>query len=223
MRNRNSMAAGMTAAFALTALLLAALAEALQAQPKACQPSAAADLTPRFPPGTRIVFQGDSITEGGRGYGDDPNHIFGQDYAYLIAARCGAHYADQNWTFLNRGVSGNKVADLAGRWQSDALNLKPDILSILVGVNDVNSVVSSGGSGGVTAQHYEQVYDQILQQARAANPNIQVCPGRAVCRADRACAGKSRAVERGNPVPAGGGGTAGGEISCSGRSLPENV
>ena len=132
------------------------------------------DLTPRFPVGTRILFQGDSITDGGRGSGDDPNHVFGQDYAYIIAARCGAHYPDQKWIFLNRGVSGNKVTDLAGRWQNDALNLKPDILSILVGVNDANSVVSSGGNGGVSAAQYEQVYDSLLQQSLAANPSLKI-------------------------------------------------
>lgn len=129
----------------------------------------AADLTPRFPPGTRILFQGDSITDGGRGYGDDPNHIFGQDYAYLIAARCGAHYPDKSWTFINRGISGNKVTDLAGRWQRDALDLKPDILSVLVGVNDA--------AGGGSAEQYERVYDQVLQQALAANPNVQFVLG----------------------------------------------
>ncbi len=132
------------------------------------------DLTPRFPLGTRILFQGDFITDGGRGYGDDPNHVFGQDYAYLIAARCGAHYPDMNWTFLNRGISGNTVIDLAARWQNDALNLKPDILSVLVGVNDANSVVRSGGNGGVSAAQYEQVYDSILQRALAVNPSLKI-------------------------------------------------
>ena len=149
------------------------LAGPIEAKP-AAPATAAGDLTPRFPPNSIILFQGDSITDGGRGYGPDPNHVLGQDYAYLIAARCGAHFPDQNWTFYNRGISGNKVTDLAGRWQSDALALKPDILSILVGVNDAASVVNSGGTGGVTAAQYEQVYDQILQQARAANPNIKL-------------------------------------------------
>ncbi|MDQ2800134.1 MAG: GDSL-type esterase/lipase family protein, partial [Armatimonadota bacterium] len=129
----------------LPIVLLLAMVPAVAAKPKAAPaPSKisgeTALLTPQFPLGTRILFQGDSITDGGRGYGDDPNHIFGQDYAYLIAANCGGHFPDKNWTFLNRGISGNKVTDLAGRWQGDALSLKPDILSILVGVNDAASV-----------------------------------------------------------------------------------
>ena len=131
-------------------------------------------LTPRFPPGARILFQGDSITDGGRGRSEDPNHILGQDYAYLIAARCGAHDPDKDWTFLNRGVSGNTVTDLAARWQADTLALKPDILSVLVGVNDAGSIVGSGGQGGVSASQFEQVYDQILRQARAANPGVKI-------------------------------------------------
>ncbi len=166
------------------ALLLTATACGVLAKPAAKAPKAAGkttaasapadDLTPRFPAGSVILFQGDSITDGGRGYGPDPNHILGQDYAYIIAARCGAHYPDQKWTFYNRGISGNKVTDLAGRWQNDALALKPDIVSVLVGVNDAASVVNSGGTGGVSAAQYEQVYDQILQQSLAQNPNLKI-------------------------------------------------
>ncbi len=131
------------------------------------------DLTPRFAPGTRILFQGDSITDGGRGRSEDPNHILGQDYAYIIAATCGAHFPDSAWVFLNRGISGNKVTDLAARWQTDALDLKPDILSVLVGVNDAGSVVNSS-ENKVGAAEYERVYDQILAQAVAANPNVKL-------------------------------------------------
>ena len=157
-------------------LLLVPPAGGAAAKPKPAAPAASAQdfLTPRFPPGTRILFQGDSITDGGRGRSQDPNHILGQDYAYLLAATCGGHYPDQGWTFLNRGISGNKVTDLAARWSGDTLALKPDVLSILIGVNDAASVVNSGGSGGVTAQQYEQVYDQILQQAVAADPNVKL-------------------------------------------------
>ena len=151
-------------------LLLLALAANVCAKPS-LDP-----LAPRFPPGTRILFQGDSITDGGRWQNsEDPNHTLGQDYAYLIAADCGGRFPDGGWTFLNRGISGNTVPDLAGRWQKDTLALKPDILSVLVGVNDAASVVnSSGGKGGVTAAQYEQIYDQLLQQTRAANPQVKL-------------------------------------------------
>ena len=160
----------------LGCFLLASVAGSVAAKPKTAAPAVSEQnaLRPRFPPGTRILFQGDSITDGGRGRNEDPNHVLGQDYAYLLAATCGGHYPDRGWTFLNRGVSGNTVLDLAARWQGDTLALKPDVLSILVGVNDAASVVNSGGTGGVTAQQYEQVYDRILQQAVAADPAVKL-------------------------------------------------
>jgi len=115
---------------------------------------------------TRILFQGDSITDGNRGRSADPNHILGHGYAFIIAAKFGAGYAERNLTFLNRGISGNTVLDLEKRWQKDALDLKPDVLSVLIGVND--------NSKGVTVEQYEQVYDKLLAVARAANPKLKL-------------------------------------------------
>jgi lysophospholipase L1-like esterase len=70
---------------------------------------------PAFSKGSRILFQGDSITDGNRGRSADPNHILGHGYAFIIAAEFGAAFPDHQLTFLNRGVSGNKVPDLAAR------------------------------------------------------------------------------------------------------------
>lgn len=120
---------------------------------------------PIFQKGVRVLFQGDSITDGNRGRSLDPNHILGHGYAFIIAAKYGAAFPEQGLIFLNRGVSGNKVTDLAKRWQQDTLDLKPDILSILIGVND--------SGAGVPFDAYEQGYDKLLADARAANPNIR--------------------------------------------------
>ena len=60
----------------------------------------------------RILFQGDSITDGNRRRADDPNHILGHSYAFLIAAKYGAMLPERELTFLNRGISGNMIADL---------------------------------------------------------------------------------------------------------------
>ncbi|MGD0093606.1 MAG: SGNH/GDSL hydrolase family protein [Planctomycetota bacterium] len=114
----------------------------------------------------RILFQGDSITDGNRGRSADPNHILGHGYAFIIAAKYGAVLAERNLTFMNRGVSGNKVADLEKRWKSDTLDLKPDVLSILIGVNDV--------SANVPVEQYEQVYDKLLADTQAANPDVRL-------------------------------------------------
>jgi lysophospholipase L1-like esterase len=127
---------------------------------------------PHLPKGNTILFQGDSITDGGRWRSDDPNHILGQDYAYLIAAHCGGRYPEQNWKFLNRGVSGNTVVDLAARWNTDTLALKPDILSILVGINDAASILN-GAPNPVTVDRYAEIYAQILAQTHAALPQVR--------------------------------------------------
>ena len=126
----------------------------------------AADPMPAFRPGTRILFQGDSITDGNRGRSLDPNHILGHSYAFLVAARFGALLPERNLTFLNRGISGNTVADLTARWSKDTLELKPDLLSILVGINDA--------SRGVPLEEFEKAYDQLLADTVAANPRVRL-------------------------------------------------
>jgi lysophospholipase L1-like esterase len=120
---------------------------------------------PLFSPGARVLFQGDSITDGNRGRSADPNHILGHGYAFIIAAKHGAAFPDARLEFFNRGVSGNTVLDLERRWQKDTLDLKPDVLSILIGVND---------RGRVPIEQYEQVYDKLLTDARAANPQLKL-------------------------------------------------
>lgn len=121
--------------------------------------------------GTVILFQGDSITDGNRGRNEDPNHIMGHGYAFSIASRIGADFPEKNYKFYNRGISGNKVTDLAERWQKDTLDLKPDMLSILVGVNDANSVVFKR-QPSVSAEQYQEVYQALLEKTRAIFPEI---------------------------------------------------
>ncbi len=119
--------------------------------------------------GCRILFQGDSITDGNRGRTADPNHILGHGYAFLIAAKHGALYPDRHLTFLNRGISGNTVANLADRWQADTLALKPDVLSILIGINDLDQ--------GLSVEQYEDQYDRLLAGTVKALPNVRLVLG----------------------------------------------
>lgn len=125
----------------------------------------AAEPIPAFTPGARILFQGDSITDGNRGRSADPNHILGHGYAFIIAAKFGAAFPEAKLEFFNRGISGNTVLDLEKRWQKDTLDLKPDLLSILIGVNDKGK--------GVPFDAYEQTYDKLLADAKAANPKLK--------------------------------------------------
>jgi len=119
-----------------------------------------------WPAQTRVLFQGDSITDGARGRTPDPNHALGHGYVFLLAADFGARAPEQRTNFLNRGVSGNTVLDLAKRWPKDTLELKPDVLSVLIGVNDA--------AKGVTPEVFEKTYDELLMDARAANPRIRL-------------------------------------------------
>lgn len=93
-----------------------------------------------------ILFQGDSITDGSRGRDEDPNHILGHSYAYIAAAKLAYENPayenpEKNLEFINKGNSGDTSADLYARWQRNALNLKPDYISILIGTNDISQEV----------------------------------------------------------------------------------
>jgi lysophospholipase L1-like esterase len=127
---------------------------------------AAVEPIPAFAPNERVLFQGDSITDGNRGRSADPNHILGHGYAFIIAARHGAGFPERKLDFANRGVSGNTVLDLEKRWAKDTLALKPDLLSVMIGVNDQ--------SRNVTLEAYEATYDKLLTDARAQNPKLKL-------------------------------------------------
>src|SRR2546422_4995684 len=94
------------------------------------------------PPGpveTVVLFQGDSITDCGRNRADaGPNTAgaLGIGYPLLVASAALAAHPDRGLRFFNRGISGNTVPDLQERWATDTLALRPDVLSILIGVND---------------------------------------------------------------------------------------
>jgi lysophospholipase L1-like esterase len=149
--------------------LFAAVSVLLQSGFAADSPPAKEDPMPAFFNGARILFQGDSITDGNRGRTSDPNHILGHGYQFIISAKYGEELAERHLTFINRGVSGNRVSSLAARWQKDTVDLKPDILSILIGVNDLGS--------GVSAEEYGQQYDQLLADTTNALPNVKFVLG----------------------------------------------
>jgi len=120
--------------------------------------------------GTIFLFQGDSITDGNRGRNTDPNHIMGHGYAFSIASRLGADYPEKHLAFYNRGNSGNKVSDLANRWQKDCLDLKPNVLSILIGINDVSYFIQT--KYNALLDQYEQTYKSLLDRTKEQNPDV---------------------------------------------------
>jgi lysophospholipase L1-like esterase len=126
---------------------------------------------PAFKKGSRLLFQGDSITDMKWGRNQrDRNHYLGHSYVYLIASRLGVDMPEAKLEFFNRGMSGHKVADLKKRWQKDAIDMKPDLLSILIGVNDVGR----SGPEGVPLDTWETDYRTILDASRKANADLRL-------------------------------------------------
>lgn len=81
-----------------------------------------------------LLFIGDSITDVGRSREDDS--YLGNGYVNYLNAYLGMKYPDLNLTVLNRGISGNRAVDLRGRWQEDCIDLRPDWVTIFIGIND---------------------------------------------------------------------------------------
>jgi lysophospholipase L1-like esterase len=118
---------------------------------------------------TRFLFQGDSITDGNRGRNNDLNHILGHGYVFSITSKLGYDLPQKAFHFVNKGISGNKITDLVGRWEKEALDIKPQVLSILVGVNDTSAAVN--GKTEFTKESYEDGYRALLKQTKAALPD----------------------------------------------------
>ncbi|ULO06123.1 SGNH/GDSL hydrolase family protein [Paenibacillus sp. 19GGS1-52] len=119
-----------------------------------------------------ILFQGDSITDGNRGRDDDPNHILGHSYAYIIGGKLGNDLAEQRPIFYNRGISGDRISDLYARWNEDAISLKPDMISILIGVNDIWRTMK-GEPSGVT-DRFERAYRHVLVETSEVMPQTKL-------------------------------------------------
>jgi lysophospholipase L1-like esterase len=131
---------------------------------------------PLVPAGATVLFQGDSITDAGRRRdpaapaNDQP--ALGGGYAWLAAAGLLVGPGGADLRIHNRGISGNKVHQLAARWDADCLDLKPDVLSILIGVNDIWH--ARNGSSDGTVAVYERDYDALLARTRTALPNVRL-------------------------------------------------
>lgn len=112
-----------------------------------------------------ILFIGDSITDVGRDR-DDPHHL-GYGYPLMVAGRLLAAYPELNLEVLNRGISGDHVSHLRDRWKSDCLDLQPNIVSILIGINDTWHSVSTKEFGNQEKlKLFESEYRDILVQVK---------------------------------------------------------
>lgn len=123
-------------------------------------------------PSTTILFQGDSITNAFR-MPDELNNAYqlGAGYALLIAAQLLATRPHDHLTFYNRGVSGEGICGLQQRWQADCLAFTPDVLSMLVGVNDAEPYQDMPA---LPLDKYARVYRDLLHDTRRALPEIRL-------------------------------------------------
>ncbi len=140
-------------------------------------PGAARPAEPAAGPSTGrvLLFQGDSITDCGRDRSvADPNdaRALGTGYPLLAGAQLLSEHPAAGLRVFNRGVSGNTVPDLTARWDTDTLALAPDVLSILIGVNDLWHKIAGDFQG--TVADYETGYDALLARTRQALPSVRL-------------------------------------------------
>ncbi len=125
-----------------------------------------------------ILFQGDSITDGGRSreaLKANDAWGFGTGYANYAATKLLGENPEKNIQIYNRGVSGHKVFELANRWQEDCIDLKPDVLSVLIGVNDYWHTMTHDYKG--TIETYLTDFNALLEQTKKSFPNISLIIG----------------------------------------------
>lgn len=136
---------------------------------------AAAVSKAKLKPGSVVLFQGDSITDAGRSRRNTrPNNAqsLGNGYPFLIGCELLRDQADATLKIYNRGISGNKVPDLQKRWQKDCIDLKPTVLSILIGVNDIWHKLNGRYKG--TVKDYETGFRKLLKDTIAALPETRI-------------------------------------------------
>jgi lysophospholipase L1-like esterase len=126
--------------------------------------------------GDVVLLQGDSITDAGRNRNrqNELNDFaaLGNGYASIIATRLMGDHPYKGLKIYNRGIGGHKVPDLQARWQADCIDLKPDLLSILVGVNDIWHKL--GGRYNGTVEDYDTGFTRLLADTRAALPDVRL-------------------------------------------------
>lgn len=132
-------------------------------------------------PGKRILFIGDSITDGGWGNADskpsanrnhyDMNHIYGHGYAQMCAAQMQARKPQAGYHFYNRGKGGDNLKGVSSRWEDDVLAVQPDLVSLLIGINDVgqNTVETFDFAG------WEGMLRSVIEKTLATGADMVLC------------------------------------------------
>ena len=156
--------------------LLAASAAALGGTALAGCISPPSTEAPHLAAGDVVLFQGDSITDAGRSREAaaeaNAQTALGSGYAWLAASGLLVRDPRRELAIFNRGISGNKVYQLRDRWDADCLALAPDLLSILIGVNDIWHKRAGNYDG--TVEVYERDYRELLERTRSELPGVRL-------------------------------------------------
>lgn len=118
----------------------------------------------------KILFQGDSITDAGRSR--ETNNNLGYGYATLVSAELGFEEPGK-YEFINKGIGGNRVVDVYGRINTDIRNIAPDVMSILIGVNDIWQYYAADPNG-TPADRYEKIFDALIEETLAELPDLKI-------------------------------------------------
>lgn len=130
----------------------------------------------------RALFIGDSITDGSWGHDcnaspsaernhTDLNHIYGHGYMFLCASQLQSQYPDRDIEFFNRGISGHTLRMMADRWAADCVDLRPDLVSILIGTNEGEYFLNEDS---VVAHYDFGAWDRLYRHT--LDTLISVCP-----------------------------------------------
>ena len=112
--------------------------------------------------GQTLLFIGDSITDCGRRNIGTP---LGTGYVLLFTELVMAYYPERDIKYINTGIGGNRITDLKGRWEEDALAHEPDWLSIKIGINDLHSYLR-GDPNGVGPELYAEIFPELMAKTK---------------------------------------------------------
>ena len=126
-------------------------------------------MKPYFRPGSTVLFQGDSVTDCGQR--EDPERL-GCGYPVRIARIYNALFPNDRVCFTNRAISGDRVRDLLRRYDDDFKAVKPDFVSILIGINDVWRRYDRDDPCSVA--RFTEEYTRLLTQLKADLPDAQI-------------------------------------------------
>lgn len=119
----------------------------------------------------KILFFGDSITDMGRSR-DFDGQAFGYGMGYVNSVASSLKYQDpEKYEIINRGIGGHRVVDLYARIKADVWNLAPDVISVLIGINDVWHEIFGGN--GVDLERFEKVYRMMIEDTKKRLPNVK--------------------------------------------------